>query len=417
MENLEALNPERMTEFLSGSAGIDFTGQSRAEKYAWVQSALVEQRYFSLGKKHRGVVRALLAKVAGLSLPQITRLIRGYRQDGEIRVHVGTRRRFPVKYKGEDLELLIEVDRAHQRLSGPATRRILEREWQVFGRKQYARLAEISVAHLYNLRHSAGYRQRAAEFSVTTPSGIAIGERRRPDPQGAPGHLRVDTVHQGDWEGEKGVYHINAVDAVTQWEIVGCAARISEQYLLPVLEAMLHQFPFRILGFHADNGSEFVNHTVAKLLHKLLVEFTRSRPNRSSDNALVEGKNGAIIRKHLGYGHIASKYSDRIQRFYTAHFNPYLNYHRPCGFAQVQLDERGRRRRRYRQEDYATPYEKLRCLPEAHRYLKEGLRWEILDGFAYALSDTEAAKRMMRAKTELLRECKLESPFPPRFVC
>ncbi len=417
MENLEALNPVGIAEFLSGSAGIDFSGQSRTERYTWLQSTLVEQRYFSLGKKQRGMVRALMAKVAGLSMPQITRLIRAYRKDGEIRVHGGTRRRFPMKYTAEDLALLIEVDRAHQRLSGPATRRILEREWQVFGRREYARLAEISVAHLYNLRGSAGYRQRAAEFTVTTPSGIAIGERRRPDSQGAPGHLRVDTVHQGDWEGEKGVYHINAVDAVTQWEIVGCAARISEQYLLPVLEAMLHQFPFRILGFHADNGSEFVNHTVAKLLDKLLVEFTRSRPNRSSDNALVEGKNGAVIRKHLGYGHIASEHADHIQRFYTADFNPYLNYHRPCGFAQVQLDERGRRRRRYRQEDYATPYEKFRSLPEAHRYLKDGLRWALLDGFAYRVSDTEAAKRMTRAKAELLRECKLESPFPPRFVC
>jgi transposase InsO family protein len=325
------------------------------------------------------------------------------------------RQRFPVKYTVQDLELLIEVDRAHQRLSGPATRRIIEREWQVFGNKEYARLAEISVAHLYNLRHSAGYRQRTAEFSMTTPSNIAIGERRRPDPQGAPGHLRVDTVHQGDWEGEKGVYHINAVDAVTQWEIVGCAARISEQHLQPVLEAMLNQFPFRIVGFHSDNGSEFVNHTVAKLLNKLLIEFTRSRPNRSSDNALVEGKNGAVIRKHLGYGHIASEHAEIIQRFYMAYFNPYLNYHRPCGFAHVEVDQRGRRRRRYRQQDYATPYEKLRALPEAHRHLKEGVRWEILDGFAYALSDTEAARRMMRTKAELLRQCKLECPLPPRF--
>lgn len=417
MENVQALTPEGIARFLEGSAPIEFTGQSRTERYAWIESTLNQQQYFSLRKKQRGAVRALLSKVAGLSVPQITRLIRSCRQDGEIRVHSGTRRRFPVKYTTEDLELLIEVDRAHQRLSGPATRRILEREWQVFGKREYARLAEISSAHLYNLRHSAGYRQRAAEFTRTTPSGIAIGERRRPDPQGAPGYLRVDTVHQGDWEGEKGVYHINAVDAVTQWEIIGCAPKISEQHLLPVLEAMLYQFPFLILGLHADNGSEFVNHTVAKLLNKLLVEFTRSRPNRSSDNALVEGKNGAIIRKHMGYGHIASQHADQIQRFYTAHFNPYLNYHRPCGFAQVRCDERGRRCRRYRAEDYATPYEKLRSLSQAHRYLKDGLRWELLDGFAYAHSDTEAARRMMCAKLELLRTCKLESPFPPRFAC
>ena len=417
MENLAALTPQGIADFLSGSAEIEFTGQSRTERYAWVEAVLTQQQYFSLSKKGRGAVRALLSKVAGLSLPQITRLIRSYKRDGQLRTSGARRRRFPTKYTTEDLELLIAVDRAHQRLSGPATRRILEREWYVFGKREYARLAEISVAHLYNLRHSAGYRQRAAEFSRTTPAGIAIGERRRPDPQGAPGYLRVDTVHQGDWEGQKGVYHINAVDAVTQWEIVGCASRISERHLLPVLEAMLHQFPFRIEGFHADNGSEYVNHTVAKLLNKLLVEFTRSRPNRSSDNALVEGKNGAIIRKHLGYGHIPSEHADRIQRFYTAYFNPYLNYHRPCGFAQVRVDERGRRRRRYRHQDYATPYETLRSLAEAHRYLKDGLRWELLDRFAYALSDTEAARRMVHAKTELLRQCKVESPLPPRFAC
>jgi hypothetical protein len=350
-------------------------------------------------------------------MAQITRLIRRYRETGEVVAQQTTRSRFPVKYTQQDLEFLIEVDRAHQRLSGPATRRILQREWQVFGKPEYARLAEISVAHLYNLRHSTGYRLRAAEFTRTTGSGIAIGERRRPDAQGSPGHLRVDTVHQGDWDGQKGVYHINAVDEVTQWEIVGCTSRISEQYLLPVLEAVLHQFPFRIRGFHADNGSEFVNHNVAKLLDKLLAEFTRSRPNRSSDNAQVEGKNGAVIRKHVGYGHIASEHADKIQRFYMAYFNPYLNFHRPCGFARVAVDDRGRRRRHYRADDYATPYEKLRSLPEAHRHLKEGLRWELLDHIAYAVSDTEAARRMTQAKAELLRSCKMESPLPPRFAC
>jgi hypothetical protein len=202
MEKLQGLAPERITEFLSGSAEIEFSGQRRTGKYAWVQSTLVEQGYFSLAKKKRGAVRALLAKVTGLSLPQIARLIRSYRKDGEIRVHAGARRRFPVKYTRE-LELLIDVDPAHQRLSGPATRRILEREWQFFGRKEYARLAEISVAHLYNLRNSVGYRQRAAEFTQTAPSPIAIGDRRRPDPQGRPGFLRVDTVHKATGKGKR----------------------------------------------------------------------------------------------------------------------------------------------------------------------------------------------------------------------
>ena len=52
------------------------------------------------------------------------------------------------------------------------------------------------------------------------------------------------------------------------------------------------------------------------------------------------------------------------ERFYTAYFNPYLNYHRPCGFARVEVADNGKRRRRYRLEDYRTPYEKLRSLDE-----------------------------------------------------
>jgi transposase InsO family protein len=414
MKNTETLAREQIDEFLKASTEIDFTGQGRSQVYAWIAATLVEQEYFTLCKKQRGPVRAFLSKLSGLSMPQITRLIRRYHADGELPVQKHARRRFPAKYTLQDLELLIGVDRAHQQLSGPATRRIIEREWHVFGKREYANLAEISASHLYNLRHSVGYRQRAAEFTLTKPSGIAIGERRRPNPQGAPGFVRIDTVHQGDWDGVKGVYHLNAIDEVTQWEVVGCIGRINEEHLLPVLEAILHQFPFRVLELHSDNGSEFVNHPLYQLLKKHTVAFTRSRPNRSSDNALVEGKNGAVVRKHLGYGHIPSEHADSIQRFYTAHFNPYLNYHRPCGFAQIRYDGGGRRQRHYAAEDYATPYEKLRSLPNGHRYLKDNLRWEILDNLAYAASDTEAARRMMSAKAELLRRCKWESPEAPR---
>ena len=98
--------------------------------------------------------------------------------------------------------------------------------------------------------------------------------------------------------------------------------------------------PFRILGFHCDNGSEFLNYTVARLLNKLLVEFTKSRPYRTTDNALVEGKNGAVIRKHIGYGAIPAEHAEAFQKFYAACFNPYLNHHRPCGFATLEWGAR-----------------------------------------------------------------------------
>ena len=327
----------------------------------------------------------------------------------------GRRRHFPQKYTPRDLALLIEVDRAPERRSGPATQRILKREYQEYGQAEFGRLAGLSVSPLYNLRRSAPYRRSAAGFEPTRPSAFSIGERRRPDPQGRPGFLRVDTVHQGDWEGAKGVYHINAVDTVTQWQVVGGARQISEAFLQPVRIAIRQQFPFRVLGFHTDNGSEFINHTVAQLLGKLLVEFTQSRANRSPDNALVEGKNGAIIRKHLGYGHMAGEQAAAWQEFYTTPLNPYLNFHRPCGFATVSFDPRGKRRRRYPPADYATPYEKLKALPQAAAYLKPGLGFKQLDGWARAQSDTAWAQQMRAAKLKLWQACKSESPLPPRF--
>jgi hypothetical protein len=109
--------------------------------------------------------------------------------------------------------------------SGPATRRILEREYSQYGQAAYQRLAAISVAHLYRVRHSAAYRKRNTSYQPTRPTPIPIGERRKPQPQGSPGYLRIDTVHQGDHEGPKGLYHTHAVDQMTQWEIVAASLR------------------------------------------------------------------------------------------------------------------------------------------------------------------------------------------------
>ena len=336
--------------------------------------------------------------MTGLSRAQVTRLIARYRANGELQPAPYRRHRFPQRYTRADIELLARVDEAHETLSGPATRRILEREYQDHGKPEYQRLASISVAHLYNLRHHQRYRERRLNYTKTRPTAVSIGERRRPDPQGHPGYLRVDTVHQGDRPGAKGVYHINAVDQVTQWEIVSATAHISEAWLEPVLAAMLRQFPFPIHGFHSDNGSEFINQAVARLLNKLLIEQTKSRPRHSNDNGLVETKNGAVIRKHMGYGYIHAEHAEPIQQFYSAHLNPYLNYHRPCAQADIQVDEKGRQRRHYRR--YQTPLETLLALQPAPP-LRQGLTLAVLQRIAAAVSDTEAAQRMQQAKTKL----------------
>src|SRR5256884_333411 len=280
-----------------------------------------------------------------------------------------------------------------------ATRKIVYREFYEYGDERYRRLSTISVPHIYNLRKSRAYRDRKICYQKTRPVRVRIGERRRPDPQGRPGYLRIDTVHQGDLDGIKGVYHINAVDEVTQWQVVGATTQISEAWLIPVLAAMLRQFPFRILGFHSDNGSEFINHTVAKLLNKLLVEQTKSRPQHSNDNGLVEAKNGAVIRKHKGYDHIESRHAEAIEGFYEQYFNPDLNFPRPGGVPEVMTNSKGKRRRIYRW--YATPWEILRQIPDMTRHLRSDMTRAELERSVSPGSATAGGPRMHEAKEKL----------------
>lgn len=395
-----------MSEFLQGSRLLEFALEGKVAVYAFLEGVLRYQRYSQLGKGDRGVIRAYLIKLTGMSRAQVTRLIARWSRTRQVRLLPPQRPSFPRRYGSSDIALLAKVDAAHEDMSGPAIRRILQREYSVYGKAEFERLAGLSVSHLYNLRRSLAYRRRRVRVQPTRGKAVSIAERRKPDPQGKPGYLRVDTVHQGQQDGKAGPYHINSVDTVTQWEVLGCCQAISENHLIPVLEQILAQYPFRILGFHSDNGSEYINHRVAEMLNKLLAEFTKSRPCRSTDNAQVEGKNGAVVRKHMGYGLIGSEWAGEIHLFYTQHLNPYLNFHRPCGFATIEVNERGKRRRLYKVDDYRTPYEKLTSLPKWKKHLKPGITAAQLFQLANQHSDTEAATLMQAAKIALLTQAR-----------
>jgi transposase InsO family protein len=399
MKNSEHLSPEQMQAFLEGNEEVLFQAANRKELYEWTQATLCAQGYIGLHRIGKGLVKQYISKVTGLSRAQATRLIAQYVASGIVAVRRGRGKRFTVYYTPADIALLAEVDGAHETLSGPATRKILYRGYYEFADARYERLADISSAHIYNLRKLRSYRERVMVFTKTRPTPTAIGERRRPESGGRPGYLRVDTVHQGDLDGVKGVYHINLVDEVTQWEVVGAVERISENYLEPLLQRLLKQFPFRILGFHSDNGSEFINHAIARMLNKLLIEQTKSRPRKSNDNGQVEAKNGAVIRKHMGFDHIASEHADSINAFYEEHFNPYLNFHRPCAVPELKKDSRGKTIRAYKW--YATPWEILRQTPGVGGCLKDDVTVEQMEKLAGADSDTAAATKMQKEKQKL----------------
>jgi hypothetical protein len=179
--------------------------------------------------------------------------------------------------------------------------------------------------------------------------------------------------------------------------------KISEAYLLPVIRQLLEGFPFVILGFHADNGSEYINDQVATLLEKLRIEFTKSRPRHSNDNALAESKHGAVVRKHLWYAHIPQQFATQVNAFCAGFLNPYVNFHRPCFFPETITDARGKERKRYHYRDRKTPYEKLKSIPEARQYLKRGITVEHLDAIALRISDNEAALALNQARSTLFQ--------------
>lgn len=401
----------QIKEFIKVAKGIEFKGAKRKEKYEWIEIILLRFRYFTLRKKEKSILKKYVMRLTGFSDAQLTRLIAKKKKTGKILADNARRHRFPKKYTGEDVTRLIETDKAHDRLSGPATQKIFKRMYGLFHDENFQRLKDISTAHIYNLRGTRQYISWTRFFTKTKPTPVKIGKRRKPDPKGEPGFLRVDTVHQGDLDKEKGVYHVNLVDEVTQWEIVGATEKISEQYLQPVLEQALEQFPFRIQGFHSDNGSEYINQIVARLLNKLMAEQTKSRSRHCNDNALVEGKNGSIIRKHIGYWHIPQRFAGLLNEFYRDYLNPYLNYHRPCGFATEKISEKGKVKKVY--DVYRTPFEAFLAHPKASEFMKTGITTEQLENLAKEKSDNECAASMQKAKEDLfknLRRHKLQLP-------
>lgn len=395
------MNDSRMTDvsqlqkLLTGARGLDLSLRqaSIADKYAFIDHTIDRLRYPRLTAREKRTVRRYLKKLTGYRKAQLFRLIQ---RAGRGRLQrAAYQRAHPHRlYTAVDVKLLERTDELHLRLNGLATKEILRREAEVFGHQEYQTVARVSRSHLYNLRDHPVYKSHWVNH--TKPTLVPIGLTQQPENFGWPGSIRIDTVHQRD------VYHVNAVDEVTQWEVVVCVPTISEQFMLPALAQIVDQYPFTVFNFHSDRGSENINYLVAELLTRLQIRQTKSRSRHPSDNALVETKNGAVIRKNMGWVHLDQGVSDRINDFYQQWFNPYLNYHRPSLFAgTTQTDGKGREQPIY--DEAIVPYEKLKAvdrkLPKS--CLKPGISFHQLDEIAYRYSDNEFAALMREEERKL----------------
>jgi len=398
--------------FLNGTSFVEFKAElgTRVETYKWIEDTLVKFSYLACKKKQRGMIRRYIQKITGLSISQVRKCITKYIHTGRVKVKNYERNSFTTVYTNEDIKLLAKTDALYEYPNGAALKKTLKRMATEYKVKEYERVSRISVTHIYNLRQSPIYLRINKRYEKTKPRVVNIGERKKPEPNGKPGYLRVDTVHQGDKEKDekgryiKGVYHINMVDEIVQFEFIGAVEKISESYLAPLLETLLDFYPYVIIEFHSDNGGEYINEIVVTLLNKLLIKLTKSRSRRSNDNALAESKNGSIIRKWMGYGFIEQKHAERINTFYFGYFNEFINYHRPCAFATEIKDKKGKIKKVYKEKDYMTPYEKLKSLPNAKQYLKHGVTFEILDKIAMRHTDNDMARIVQEERRKLFDE-------------
>lgn len=388
--------------------GAETLGLERVERtdgiddvYRWMNDTLIRLRYRFLKKKEKGIVRRYLQLYAGYTESHVDHLIAAYRRDGKITRAKRTQPKFQRIYTTDDIALLADVAEGYQHQNGRALKEVCREMYQVYEDQRFVRLARISVSRLYDLKQTELFKTKARTYTKTRPASVKIGERKKPYPEGQPGFLRVDSVHQGDRNQAKGVYHVHLVDEVTQGDITVCVEGISQMFLLPALEEALAQFPFRVINFHSDNGSEYINTVVAKLLETLRITQTKSRSRQTNDNALVEGKNGAVIRKHMGYLYIPKQHATAINAFYRECFNPFVNFHRFCAFPDEEIDARGKIVKKYR--TYLTPVEKLLSIDNVEQYLKTGITTESLRIAAHEKTHLAAAQEMQKAKSNLFK--------------
>ena len=408
MDESQLRTIEQIEQFLAACAEVTFTAHGcDVERYAHISRVLKRFDYPRCSKHDRGVLLRYLQHTSGYSRAQVTRLVKQWHTNRLASIPLIKRYKAPAapfarRYTALDIALLVEMDKANEDVCGPAITHLLKRAFHTYGDMRYERLAKLSSSHLYNLRKSVGYQRLRVSFTKTHPVCNSIGVRKAPRPDGRAGFVRIDSVHQGDEDGMKGVYHITCVDSTSQWQVEACVQGISEAFLLPVLELVIAQFPFVIEGFHSDNGSEYINHKVAKMLEKLRIEQTKSRSRQSNDNALAESKNASIVRKHMGYAHIPKKHAQPINIFYQKHFNPWLNLHRPCMFATNKVNPKGKVVKVYKHEDVKTPLEALVLLNKLGlvKFKTETMLMELL-AQAKQKTDLAAAQEMQQAKHEL----------------
>lgn len=401
MNDDSLISVAQLKEFARLRNSTQFKSNDKKETYAWIGKTLGKFHYFSETKKNKGIIKNYIINITGYSSGNVDKLIARKKKLGAVRLKERTQNIFETFYTNEDIVLLAKVVNVYRGQNGQAIKKVLGEMYDLYGDDRFERLSHISTSHIYNLKKKEVFKTHSLTYTKTNPVSTNIGIRAKPEPNGKPGYVRVDSVHQGDLDKQKGVYYIHFVDEVTQWDVVVAVEKISEYFLERALGEAFMQFPFGIINFHSDNGSEYINKTVSRILKQAYIAQTKSRSRHSNDNALVEGKNAATLRKQLGHAHIPQKFAPLINTFCIEHLNPFLNFHRPCAFATDEIDSRGKVRKKYKTDDYAVPVDRLLRIQNVETYLKKGVTIDGLTKLKLAQSHFIIAEKVSEAREKL----------------
>jgi len=211
----------------------------------------------------------------------------------------------------------------------------------------------------------------------------------------APGYLEADlVVHGGGSMAGSMVHSFVLTDVATGWtECLALAAR-DQHLIVEAIERVRTRLPFPLRGFDTDNDSAFINETVLDYCRRTGIEFTRSRAYRKNDQAWVEQKNGAIVRKLIGYGRLSGmKATETLSLLYEAS-RCYVNFFQPS----FKLKSKSRQGAKVTKQYHApaTPYQRLLASDQIPESTKQQLQ------AAFAVLDPVQLLQQIRSRQQEL---------------
>lgn len=353
--------------------------KTQEDRYKFIKQTTWKLFYVRRNKKDKSKVINFLSLITDYEPHYLKRLIHKSLKGKLNKKIYPQRNKFYKKYSSIDILLLAELDLLFKYPNGISLAQMCKLEFTYHGNNDFRTLHNISKSQIYNLRKEPRYKQLALIFTHTKKSKVMIVKRSKPKPNNTPGYIRVDSVHYGDNGEDKGCFFINLCDEVTQYEFVICVTSLLEENVIPAIVSALDFFPFKIIHFHSDNGSEFINHHLAELLNARLITQTKSRARRSTDNGLIESKNAHVVRKYFGHCFISSKHCDKINVFLKDYFYTFINFYRVCLFPTKMVNNNGKVTIKYKQDDATTPFIKLKSIDPNGICLKDGGSYKRLE--------------------------------------